>query len=64
MDWLYAKYTIAASGKQALTSALYAAGIFSTAGFVTVAYNRDPWLLLPAVVGAFAGTYIAVRGAK
>jgi hypothetical protein len=48
-----------AAGLPALAG-LASAAIILTGAFVTLAYVQDRRYLLPAVLGAFAGTYLSV----
>jgi hypothetical protein len=60
-DALWSRYILAASTRQAGIASLYSAGIVLVGGFTTLAYVDDPRYLLPAALGAVAGTYWAVR---
>jgi hypothetical protein len=59
-DGLWTLYIVAAAARLPLPAALYSTGIVLTGAFVTLAYVRDRWYLLPAALGAFAGTYLSV----
>lgn len=45
-------------------SAIYGALIILIAGITVISYESDNWLLLAAVLGAFVGTYFAVKFKK
>jgi hypothetical protein len=51
---------VTASTGLALPAATYAAGIVVVSAFVTLAYVRDRIYIIPAVVGAWVGTYLSV----
>lgn len=61
LDLAWARYTIALTDRRGLVSGLYAAGIIALSGFAAVNYVGNPWMLLPAMAGAFVGTVTAVR---
>lgn len=63
-DAIFACWSEAVARKEPGFAAAYAAGIMLCSGFVTVNFVQDPWLLIPACSGAFAGTYIVVKRAK
>ena len=60
LDIVWAGYTIAMVEKKAVTSSVYAMAIYAFGGLIIIGYTDHPWLLFPAVAGAFCGTYIAV----
>jgi hypothetical protein len=61
LDFVWAKYTYAMTGRRPIAAGLYASAIFGLGGVAVLTYATNPWMLLPAVAGAFVGTYIAVR---
>ncbi len=38
----------------------WAVFLFLTSSIVVIGFTSDPWLLIPASVGAFAGTWVGV----
>lgn len=46
--------------QHATGAGLWALALFVTTGITTICYTTDPWLLIPAALGAFAGTYFGV----
>jgi uncharacterized membrane protein YfcA len=64
LDFVWARYTAHVGAARAIAASLYASFIFSVGGLVTVAYTVNHWLLVPAALGAFLGTYVAVRTNK
>lgn len=62
-DWLWARWAMATTSRRAFGAALLSGAIIICGGFTTIEFTRDPWLLLPAAAGAFAGTWIAVTRA-
>lgn len=61
LDFVWAKYTYATTSRQALRASAYASAIIFLSGGAAIGYTSDHWLLLPAMAGAFAGTFVAVR---
>lgn len=62
LDFIWAKYTFAMAERRHWSAASYASAIIFLSGGAAVGYTSNPWLLLPAMGGAFAGTLMAVRG--
>ena len=60
-DVLFAIYVRRTSQGKAFQAALFGALIFLFAGFVVVSYVSNLWLLIPASLGSFLGTYIIVK---
>lgn len=44
----------------ALSSATWAAALYIMGASATIAWTTNHWLLVPAVLGSFAGTYVGV----
>lgn len=64
VDLCWTKYTLAVTNKRALLSGAWSVGIMLCGAFVTVSYMQDRSYLVAAVIGAFAGTYFAVKHSK
>lgn len=62
-DFIWARWSAECAAKRASSAAVYGGLIIVCSGFVTVEYVNDHWLLIPAVLGAGVGTYIAVKRA-
>lgn len=60
LDLVFAFYVIKTAEKQAVAAGLLSAGIIVLSGYVTRAYVDDKRMLIPAAVGAFVGTAVAV----
>ena len=60
-DVLYAYYVQAVQTSQALQASMWAAILYILGGIVVIGYINNPWILIPSVLGAFAGTYVGVR---
>lgn len=61
LDFVWAKYTYAMTGRRPIAAGLYAGAIFALGGVAVLSYAANPWMLLPSVAGAFVGTWAAVR---
>lgn len=61
VDFFWAAYIGATSRGHAPAASLFSAAIVFISGSVTMAYIDNRWALVPACLGAFAGTYVAVR---
>jgi hypothetical protein len=59
-DAMWTHYIIHASTGQSFAAASYAAGIVIASAFVTLAFVRDRIYIIPAVLGAFVGTFLSV----
>jgi hypothetical protein len=60
VDIAWAKYIMAAADRRAIPAALYSGGIVLGGAAVTLAYVDSAWNLIPATLGAVAGTYWTV----
>lgn len=64
LDWVWAKYNIATSNKDALRAGLWAT-VIPAFGYITVtAYLDNPWTLISTGLGSFAGTYYSIKHSK
>jgi len=61
LDVVWTIYVKAISGDQALLAASIAVLLIGLSGLAQIGYVKDPRLLLPACLGAFAGTYVSVK---
>jgi len=61
LDLVFAFYVIQTAEKAAYAAGALAAAIIVLSGFVTRAYVDDKRMLIPAALGAFLGTFLAVR---
>lgn len=60
LDVVFAPYIAAVAAKQAVAASVWAAGISFCNVFVAVSCVKDRRLVVPVVLGAFAGTWVAV----
>lgn len=61
LDFVWGKWTFALTDKRAVLSGVYASILIVLSGGAAIGYVDDPWMLIPAALGAFAGTYAAVK---
>lgn len=61
LDFVWARYTNAITAQRELAASLYAAALIILSGIAAVVYTTEPLMLVPAALGAFAGTYVAVK---
>lgn len=60
LDGLWAAYVQATANDSIIQASTLATAIILTTGFVTVSYVNNRWNLIPAALGAFVGTFIAM----
>lgn len=61
VDWAWTKYMMHAAEKQALPAASWSAAIIGISAFSVTSYVDDHRLILAALIGAWVGTYYAVK---
>ncbi len=61
LDFVWAKYTRAVQAGQRCLASAHAAGIILLNGAAVLGYVGDPLLLIPAMLGAYAGTWVAIE---
>lgn len=61
LDFFWAAYIGATAKGHAVAASLFSAVIVFLGASVTLAYITDHRAILPACLGAFAGTYVAVK---
>ena len=64
LDFLWAQYIKHTANADALKSSLYATLISLMGSAVTISYIDDRRMIVPAALGAFAGTYLSARYGK
>ena len=63
-DVFYTYYLKAVNNNKPLLSSFWAVIVFFIASVAVINYTTDHWLLIPACLGAFCGTYVGIRFAK
>lgn len=61
VDLLWAAYTKAFIRSAYLSASAWATLLMGATGLATLAYVHEPVMLLPAMCGAFVGTYIGSK---
>lgn len=60
-DILYALYVICVSRQQAIAASAISAVLYSLGAYGVMNYLHNPLYLIPLAIGAFIGTYVAVK---
>lgn len=60
LDMLYGAYTVATSRLKPLKASITGSAIYGLNSLVVFSYTQNLWYVIPAVLGAFCGTYIIV----
>lgn len=60
LDFVFAKYVSATAEARGGAASSWSTGIVAFSGYITISYVSNPWLLIPAGLGAFVGTYLGV----
>lgn len=61
LDIVWAKYTINIQARNPHWAGLWAVGIIAFSGSSVLLYVSQPWLLVPAALGAYVGTVWTVQ---
>lgn len=61
IDVLHAIYTKQIQKDKPFHASLLATSIYLVNALAVISFVQDPWLLIPAGLGAFVGTYIGVK---
>lgn len=61
LDLVWARYTVAITDRRKLLAGIYASAIIALSGYAAINYVHDPWMLLPAMAGAFCGTIVGIK---
>lgn len=64
VDYCWSRYMLANGAKRLWSASAWSAGIIGLGAFATVEYVREPWLVLVAAAGGFAGTWISIYRAR
>lgn len=60
-DILWTLYILNVQKQKAFLSGLLSSLIYGSAAFIVINYVLDMYILIPAILGAFCGTYIIVK---
>ena len=61
LDLVYTYYLKSVSEGRALQASLWSVACYLGASIAIINYTEDHWKLIPAVIGAFCGTYIGMK---
>jgi len=61
LDFVWTFYTRSMVAHREVRAGLWAAAVIGISGFAASEYVKDKTLLIPAALGAFAGTWLSVR---
>jgi hypothetical protein len=61
VDIFWTRWAQAVQDSKALKAAVFAVLLFVFGAVAVSGYVQNPWLILPSALGAFAGTYVAVK---
>lgn len=64
LDFVWTRYISTVAERNPLQSAFWSVGTVLLGGAAAIEYVRNPWMLVPAGIGAFAATWIAVTREK
>lgn len=64
IDFVWALYTKHIMAKDSTAAGLSSAAIIFLNGLGTIGFTSNHWLLIPAGLGAFAGTWLAINLAE
>lgn len=64
VDVFWTRYFQSVAEKGATKAGLYSSLIILIGAFSTRSYVHDGWLVIPAALGAFVGTYFTVKNHK
>jgi hypothetical protein len=60
-DILYTHYIKSVNERNALRASVLAVMVFLIASVAVIEYTTNHWLLIPACLGAFCGTYVSLK---
>lgn len=60
-DAAWAYYILATKDRRAAVAASCSAGLYLMSAFNIVLIGKEPWLAIPGALGAWFGTWLAVR---
>ena len=60
-DILYTYYIKSVNERSALRASVLAVMVFLIASVAVIEYTTNHWLLIPACLGAFCGTYVSLK---
>jgi hypothetical protein len=64
LDMLYALYTMDIVSRKPMRAANVGALLYLLIAYGTTTYVKNPWYIVPAVLGSWLGTYVVVKWKK
>ena len=64
VDYFYTFYLKSVNENKALKAGFWGAVIWLIGSIAVIEYTANHWLLIPACMGAFVGTYIGIKFRK
>ena len=64
VDICWVKYVSAIADRERLMAANYSMLVYVLGAFVVTEYVSNKWMLIPACLGAWCGTYFGMRNGK
>lgn len=61
LDVVWARYTTAIAERRRLAASSFGAGIIALGAYATISYIDNPLMILPAMLGAFCGTFVGIK---
>ena len=61
VDIIYTYYLKAVNESNALKSSFWGAVVWIIGSLAVIEYTTNHWLLIPACLGAFCGTYVGIK---
>jgi len=64
LDFLWPFYMRACERSAPARAGLWALALLVASSMTTISYTRDPWMVIPAGLGAFCGTWLSLLWKK
>jgi hypothetical protein len=61
LDIVWARYASAVTNARRLLASSYASAIIALSAFAAINYVDDPRMIVPAMLGAFCGTFVGTK---
>jgi len=61
LDIVYTYYLRCVARNNALGASVWSVACYLLGGVAVISYTTNHWLLIPAVAGAFCGTYVGMK---
>jgi len=59
-DGIWTAYIVSTSEHRALTASLWSALLVLASWYIVISYQKDKRMIIPAILGAFVGTYLTL----